>query len=368
MRRKRFQKGSLQERKHGRHRVWLACWWQEGSRRSKVLGRCSQMSKGEAESALSGILQPINAGTGGARPVYTFRAFVETVFLPFARRTWKASTASTSTAAVQLHLVPEFGNELLQNMGRERLQDFLDKKALTLSGSGVAHLRWFLNSIFKLALADGLVTGNPAAALRIPKSKVAAKEKRTLAADQVKLYLSVLPLRERLIARLAIIEGCRPGEILALRWKNVKDGVLRVESRVYNGKFDTPKNGKVREGGISDGTAALLKEWRELAQDPEGFVFPSENPKSPLGLGSVWKRNMKPKLDADEVKLGWATFQVLRRTNATLSKAAGVDPKISADQRGHGLGVSMAVYTISNMEQKTAATNALAAALGSGPV
>ena len=62
MRRKRFQKGSLQVRKHGRHRVWVACYWEDGRRRSKVLGRCSQMGKGEAEATLSAILQPINSG------------------------------------------------------------------------------------------------------------------------------------------------------------------------------------------------------------------------------------------------------------------------------------------------------------------
>jgi hypothetical protein len=31
-------------------------------------------------------------------------------------------------------------------------------------------------------------------------------------------------------------------------------------------------------------------------------------------------------------------FQVLRRTNASLSRKANIDDKISADQRGHGLG------------------------------
>ena len=41
----------------------------------------------------------------------------------------------------------------------------------------------------------------------------------------------------------------------------------------------------------------------------------------------------------------WATFQVLRKTNASLSKKAGVDPKVASDQRGHGLGVSLEVYT-----------------------
>jgi integrase len=37
--------------------------------------------------------------------------------------------------------------------------------------------------------------------------------------QEVAAYLEVFALREELIARLAILEGLRPGEILALRWK-----------------------------------------------------------------------------------------------------------------------------------------------------
>jgi len=62
---------------------------------------------------------------------------------------------------------------------------------------------------------------------------------------------------------------------------------------------------------------------------------------------------MKPALDA--VGLGWATFQVLRRTNASLARKANVDDKGAADQRGHGLGVSLEVYAVSDLQQKLAA-------------
>ena len=142
-----------------------------GGRRSKVLGRCSQMGKGEAEAALSAILQPINSGVArGPRPLYTFEQFVENVYLPFCRRSWKESTAGTSEQIVKTHLIPEFGKHLLPAIQREELQDFLDRKALELSFQPVKHLRWFLNAIFKLALSDGLVLNNPAAALRIPKN------------------------------------------------------------------------------------------------------------------------------------------------------------------------------------------------------
>ena len=44
---------------------------------------------------------------------------------------------------------------------------------------------------------------------------------------------------------------------------------------------------------------------------------------------------MRPKLET--IGLEWATFQVLRRISASLSRKAKIDDKVSADQRGHGL-------------------------------
>lgn len=364
MRRKRFQKGSLQARKHGRHRVWVASWWEDGSRRSKVLGLCSKMTKGEAEAAMAAILQPINEGTArGPRPVFTFGQFVEDVYLPHGRRGWKESTAGTSEQIIRKHLLPEFANDLLHTIRRDQLQDFLDRKAAELSFSVVAHLRWFLNGIFKLASSDSIISGNPAAELKIPKRCQPGRAMRPLTEEEVHTYLEVFDLREKLIARLAIFEGMRPGEILALRWKSVAGGIIRVEQRVYKRVFNTPKNGKTREGAISDGTLELLNEWAELARDPspDGFVFSSEKVTTPISLDNLWRRNMRPALEA--IGMEWATFQVLRKTNASLSKKAGVDPKVASDQRGHGLGVSLEVYTSSDLEQKRAALRALEAAV-----
>ena len=364
-RRKRFQKGSLQVRKHGRHRTWVAFWWEEGSRRSKVLGRCSQVTKSEADAALAAILQVINSNAvQGPKTIYTFEQFVNDQYLPFCRRSWKESTAGTSEQIVQSHLTPAFGKRLIHAIDRNELQDFLEQKALELSDSVVAHLRWFLNAIFKLAVSDGLILNNPAAEIKIPKKCKPGRTVRALTAAEVHQYLDAFDLRERLIARLAIFEGMRPGEILALRWKSLDEETLRVDQRVYKRKLGTPKNGKIREGAISNGTLFLLKEWAGLAQssDPDSYVFPSENLSTPLSADNVWRRNMKPRLE--KIGFGWATFQVLRKTNATLSKKAGIDPKVASDQRGHGIGVSMEVYTNSDMDQKRDAVNRLEAAVG----
>src|SRR3974377_2015021 len=125
-----------------------------------------------------------------------------------------------------------------------------------------------MHANFKLALSDGCIASNPAAELIVPKHCKAGRDMRPLTEEEVNTYLEAFGLREKLIARLAIFEGMRPGEILALRWKSVDGESIRVEERVYKRKFNTPKNGKTREGAISDGTLELLKQWAELAQDP----------------------------------------------------------------------------------------------------
>jgi integrase len=221
-------------------------------------------------------------------------------YVPFYRKGWKESTAGTSQQIITTHLIPELGDRLLQVIGREELQKVLDGKARKLSFSAVAHIRWFLNAIFKLALSDGCIAKNPAAELIIPKNCQAGREMRPLTEEEVNRYLEVFDLREKLIARLAIFEGMRPGEILALRWKSVTgEDTIRVAERVYKRVLNTPKNGKTREGAISDGTLELFKEWAGLAEDPspDGFVFPSEKVATTLSLDNLWRRYMFPKLD-----------------------------------------------------------------------
>ena len=93
-----------------------------------------------------------------------------------------------------------------------------------------------------------------------------------------------------------------------------------------------------------------------LNVSPDAYLFPTER-NTPLSRDNLWNRQMRPKLET--IGLEWATFQVLRRTNASLSRKAKIDDKVSADQRGHGLGVSMEVYSHSDLEQKSEAVKRL---------
>ena len=110
--------------------------------------------------------------------------------------------------------------------------------------------------------------------------------------------------------------------------------------------------------GLSPGTIAELNVWRMLLlkQDPESYLFPTERDTT-LRRDNVWYRDIPPKLKS--VGLEWATFQVLRRTNASLSRRAKIDDKVAADQRGHELGVSLEVYSISGVQQEIDAAKRL---------
>jgi integrase len=363
MRRKRFQKGSVKARKHGRHKVWVAQWWQEGGRRSKVLGRCTQITKAQAEILMSSIVSPVNNGTGPqTSQVALFGAYIKDVYLPLCRRKWKESTRMTTEPVINNDIRPVFENRLMSSITREELQQFLDAKAQMQSRSVVEHLRWHLSGIFKTALSDGVVNANPAGALFVPDCIKAESDKRTMTVDEIRLALSVLDLRERVIFKLAVFLGLRPGEILALRVGKISENSLLIDQRAYKGNLDTPKG---RKGKVTKRTIALTS---GIAQDletiisllpsrsPDQFVFQSERG-THLWRDNVWRRQMQPRLAT--VGLEWASFQVLRRTNASLSRKLKIDDKVSADQRGHGLGVSMEVYSRSDLEEMLEAVTKL---------
>ncbi len=309
------------------------------------------------------ILQPLNGDAGlHSAPVFTFAQYVQDVFLPAYRQKWKESTRSTSEPDIVRYLIPALGTQRLDKITREQMQSFLEQLGKRLTASVVGHARWHLNAIFRMAQSDGAISFNPANALFIPECK-ASREKGVMTGYEVRAALGVLDLRERLILRLAVFSGMRPGEIFSVRLGKIADTSILVDERTYQNKFDRPKGRKgkntTRRVGVSPGTAKDIDLWRSFLPDQSetAFLFPSEAVTTPLRPNNHWKRDVRPRLEA--IGLEWVNYQVLRRTNASLSRKTNVDDKVSADQRGHGLGVSLGVYSISDLDQKIEAVTKL---------
>jgi len=78
-----------------------------------------------------------------------------------------------------------------------------------------------------------------------------------------------------------------------------------------------------------------------------------------MSRDNIWRRNIQPQLS--RIGLGWVDFQVMRRANANFGRKARVDDKVAADQRGHGVDVSLSTYTNSDLDDKREAVRKLEA-------
>jgi site-specific recombinase XerC len=226
-------------------------------------------------------------------------SFVKQLYLPFYGRKWKVSTLLSNQERIGYHLVTAFGDQPLSRLDRNHLQDFLDQKAQGgLSYSVVAHLRWDLRQILRMAVAEGYLARNPAALLFVPRdARKPAHLHMNL--DQIRLFFSVLESRERVIGGLAIMAGMRPGQIFALNRSRIAKGYADINRRIYRGQLDTPKtSNSQRWAAMGVGLSSWLVQWLEMLPDTrsDAWVFPNEKGTKPLLKDNCWRRHFVPRL------------------------------------------------------------------------
>ena len=338
---------------------WIGLWYESGVKKSRVLGFIKDMTKGEARGAVAKLVAEERATSQSSRSL-KFVDFVENVYFPYYTRKWKDSTRENNVNRMTVHLTSVFKDRELAGFRRDELQDLLDLKAKRdgLSFSVVDHLRWDMKQIFDMAVAEGHIVLNPALLLFTPRE---AKKPvhRAMTIREVQLCFGALDQRERLIAKLAILAGMRPGEIFAMTWGRLAATHADIRQRVYRRKIDTPKSdNSTRQAALSEGLLADIEAWRmvSVVTSDDAWVFPSER-MTPVSKDNCWYRIMRPALE--KVGIGWANFQVMRRTHATLMKRLGVDGKLVADQLGHTLDVNQNVYTHSPVESRLDMVNQL---------
>lgn len=358
--RKRYQQGSL-KKVDGK---WIAQWWEDGHRRKRTLGNVSKVPKAQAQGELDAILAPINSRADSPSPAKKWDDFVTNTYLPFYRRKWKISSVITNEDRLRVHLTPVYSDRSLGSFNRDELQTLLDEKAARgLSYSVVAHLRWDLRQIFRMAITEGHILRNPAELLFIPRD-AKRPEHTAMNMEEVQKCFAALEQRERLIVKFAVLAGLRPGEILGLKWGHIAENHVDIRQRLYRGVIDSPKTSQsVRKAALAAGLIDDLKLWREISLNPgeSAWVFPSETGKTPVSRDNLWRRRIGPKLEA--VGLGWVDFHVMRRTHSTLMNEIHDDPKLVADQLGHTVDVNQNVYTRASVARRKEAVDALETAL-----
>ena len=312
------------------------------------LGFRSQMNKFQARDALATEIAKRTGTTPKPQAdvrVITFGWFVRNRWLPLKEANWKEETARDKKCIIQKDLIDKFESVPLEHFDKFTLQVHLNALAKTRSRDRVLQIRAYLRDIFAEAVDQDFLPKDPARKVEVPK-QLADTDITVLNWDQLRNVLAELTLKDRLILELDMTDALRPSELFGLRWRDFEhdECLLVLRETVYRGKL---RNwGKTRKAlrpvHIPKELADDLWLWRQESKHskPEDFIFPNRSG------GFIDPQNYRKKMRklGEELELPKLTFQVIRRTIATLAQKLGTPKDIQGVLRHSRLSTTTDVY------------------------
>lgn len=298
-------------------------------KRIGVLGLRSRISKSQAREKLDAEIAK-HAGRGGAPNKdsrVTFGWFVRNRWYPLKEADWKPETARDKKCIIQKDLLDPFESIPLEDFDKFQLQVHLNTLAKTSSKDRVLQIKAYMQAIFAEAVDQEFLAKDPARNVKAPEN-LADTDKTTLSWEQLRAALSKLSLKERLILELDMTNALRPEELFGLRWRcfhySEKGSSLELRETAYRGKirpWGKTKN-SLRTVPIPRKLAADLWLWKQECPNssPEAFIF--ANAKGEFMDSGNFRNRVLHRL-AEELKLPKLTFQVIRRSIATLAQKKG---------------------------------------------
>ena len=264
-------------------------------------------------------------------------------------------------------LSPHIGGTRLDKLTPLHIQTALNKIADSRGKAAANKSRRVLYNAFKQAVRWGLVHRNPVEAVDVHKEE--RTELTLWTPEEAARFLDATrPHRLYALFYLGMATGLRRGELLGLRWEDIKGNVLHVKQALVKAKgkleLSTPKTVKgTRRVSLSPDVleVMLLHQQRQdaerLASWPDsGLVFVSETgtPLNPDNLTRLRKQLMK------DAKVPRVRLHDLRHLHASMAIKSGMDPKVLADRLGHSrASFTLDVYTHLFEEQRVNAAVSL---------
>lgn len=269
------------------------------------------------------------------------------------------STYQSYEKVIENYLNPAFGAMKLKDIHPQHVQSFVRNLQEPTAGiqhklspSTIKRVYSVLQAILHNACKLGYIPENPATRDRIELPSTDDPEVDIFTKEEIERILDLLqnePLMYQSLINLAIITGCRRGELVALKWEDVdfKSLVVSINKSNYISKANgiqtkSPKtSGSIRLVAIPPFCAELLKRYRREQKAErirlgdqwidEDWIFTQWNgapmyPTTPTAWFSEFlKRHELPH----------RKFHALRHTSATLLLVNGADIKTVGSRLGH---------------------------------
>ncbi len=207
--------------------------------------------------------------------------------------TWAPAYGSNLARKTQLHyesllikhVLPELGPLELRAITPETIARWqADRLACGYGRVAVRHAFDLLGSILQRALESGQVQTNPARAVRkAPRPR--RPEVRPLPPATIERMRAASSPRDAALISVLAYAGLRPGEALALQWRDIREQTILVERALSLGEEKDTKTAAHRTVRLLPPLAADLREWRLRSGRPadKAPVFPS-------AAGTLWSQ------------------------------------------------------------------------------
>ena len=257
------------------------------------------------------------------RDVPLFREFVEGPWKEAHFERYKPSTRRKARIVLNRWVLPAFGSKPLDRIAPARVRRWFDAYSRTSPG-GANRTLDILRQIMNFAIDRGHIETNPTRGVkknrRTPLTRFLSREEIGRLHSVLDRHVERGGERRKLadIIRLLLLTGCRKGEIVRLRWSEVRGEMLMLADS-KTGPRKVPLNSQAR---------------RILDRQPRGegeFVFPSPlDPSRPrCGEFRLWYRIRK------EAGIEDCRLHDLRHTHASHAVMNGVPVPLVSRMLGH---------------------------------
>jgi excisionase family DNA binding protein len=332
----------------GQYRIYRS--GQKPERKSINLGYESEIKAKEARLRLQELLGKQQRNVQQDCESVTLNDYLQTHYLRSFLPKLKPSTRKSYAQIIDKHIKPTFGAWALSAVKRKHVQDFIDQLAGERSRQSLENIRNVLRSIFREAIRDEQAGQNPGQLIKMPPRE--ARERRQLPTrETLKKLLELLDEPYRTLAFMALVSGCRIGELCALKWKEIdlNNKVIYIRLALYNYQEHEPKGHRQRHPiPLTDAELQWLKNYRARTPEATGedwvFSLPAWNgrrtPRPDLQVNGKYPLDEQhalrcglAKVDTQVgCKLGW---HLLRHWAGTFWYYEGVPLKVIQARLGH---------------------------------
>ena len=270
---------------------------------------------------------------------------------------WSSAEANLSPktremyqGAWRTHLEKRIGSHRLSEVTPQAVEDLVGAMRRAGVGDGaITKALVVLSNMFSRAVVWGWVARNPVDAVKRPSQRKGSRVVRPIPPSKIEEIRSALGVRDATLVSVLGYAGLRPGEALALKWRDVSASTIVVEKSASMGEERSTKTRRNRTVRLLAPLAADLAEWRLASGRPgdDELVFPGHD--GALWGADDWKnwrrrifapaaRAIGLPCDTRPYDLRHSFVSLLlaeRRSPLDVARQAGHSPTMTLDTYGH---------------------------------